>query len=149
MTTLKEKLQDIIKTAMKSGQKERLVYARNLHAAIRRKEVDDRVELDDTGVIEIAATLVKQRNDSIEAARAADRTDILEKEEAELAFLQEMLPQALTEAELEEMVKAAIAESGASSPRDMGKVMKIVSPQTKGRADGKVVSELVKKLLAG
>ena len=149
MTTLKEKLQDIIKTAMKSGQKERLVYARNLHAAIRRKEVDDRVDLDDTGVIEIAATLVKQRNDSIEAARAANRTDILEKEEAELAFLQEMLPQALTGAELEELVKAAIAESGASSPKDMGKVMKIVSPQTKGRADGKAVSDLVKKLLAG
>ncbi|MGE0431154.1 MAG: GatB/YqeY domain-containing protein [Planctomycetota bacterium] len=148
MTTLKEKLQTIIKTAMKGGDKERLLYARNLHAAIRKKEVDDRVDLDDAGVIDIAAALVKQRNDSIAAAKAANRADILAKEEAELAFLQEMLPAALSEAELETMIKAAIAEAGATSAKDMGKVMKVVSPQTKGRADGKVVSELVKKLLS-
>ena len=150
MSALKDKLMAIIKDAMKSGEKDRLTYARNLHAALKQKEIDERIELDDDAVIAIAATLAKQRQDSIDAAEKAGRADIADKEKAELAFLQtEILPAELSEDELREMIGAAISEAGAAGPKDMGKVMKALMPKTAGRADGGKVSARVKKALVG
>ncbi len=145
MATLKERLSDQIKTAMKSGNKEELGFARSLHAAVRKKEIDDRVDLDDAGVIKIAAALVKQRQDSIEQFRQGGREDLVTKEQAELKFLQTFLPAQMDEAEVKSLVDWAISEAKATGPKDLGQVMKILLPKVQGRADGKWVNQLVRE----
>ncbi len=147
MATLKEQLAEQIKTAMKSGTKDILAYARNLHAAIRKKEIDDRVDLDDAGVIKIATSLIKQRQDSIEQFRQGGRQDLVAKEEAELHFLQTYLPAQMSEAEVRQVVDWAVTEAKATAAKDMGAVMKLLMPKVQGKADGKLVSQLVKERL--
>jgi len=149
MATLKEQLSDIVKTSMKSGDKDRLGFARSLHAAIRKKEIDDRVDLDDAGVQKIAQSLVKQRQESIDQFRAGGREDLVMKEEAELAFLKTFLPQQMSEAEVRDLVAWAVAEAKATQAKDMGNVMKVLMPKLQGRADGKLVNQLVKEKLGG
>jgi uncharacterized protein YqeY len=149
VSTLKERLSETIKTAMKSGDKSTLTYARNLHAAIRKKEIDDRVDLDDAAVQKTVLTMVKQRQDSIEQFKAGNRNDLVEKEEQELKFLMTYLPQQMGEAEVRQIVADAIKEAGATTAKDMGNVMKVLMPKTQGKADGKLVSQIVKELLAG
>ncbi len=148
MATLKERLSEEVKTAMKSGDKDRLGYARNLHAAVRKKEIDDRIDLDDAGVQKIAQSLVKQRQESIEQFKAGGREDLVVKEEAEMAFLKTFLPQQMSEAELRELVAWAVTEAKATQAKDMGNVMKVLMPKLQGRADGKLVNQLVQQKLA-
>lgn len=146
--SIQEQLTEAMKAAMKAKDSLRLNTVRMARTALKNAEIEARQELDDTATIKVLSTLVKQRREAAEAYRET-RPELAEKEELELAVLQEFLPAQLTEAELEAMIVKAVAESGASSMRDMGAVMKLVTPQTTGRADGKLVSELVRKQLAG
>jgi uncharacterized protein YqeY len=116
--------------------------------ALKNVEIDTRQELDEAAAIKVLSTLVKQRREAAEAYRET-RPELAEKEDLEVVILQEFLPAQLSEAEIEALVAKAVAESGAGSMKDMGAVMKLVTPQTTGRADGKLVSNLVRKLLAG
>jgi uncharacterized protein len=145
MKTIKESLSELIKTSMKSGDKDTLSYARNLHAAVRKKEIDDRIDLDDAGVLKIISTLVKQRHDSIEQFQKGAREDLVVKEQAELKFLQSFMPAQMGEAEIRSMVDWAVSEAKATGPKDMGAVMKLLMPKTQGVADGKLVSQIVKE----
>ncbi len=145
MTTLKERLSAQMKTSMKSGDKETLAYVRNLHAAVRKKEIDDRIDLDDAGVIKIVTAAAKQRQDSIDQFRQGGREDLVAKEEAELKFLQTFLPAQMDEAEVRSLVDWAISEAKATGPKDLGQVMKILLPKVQGRADGKWVNQLVRE----
>lgn len=143
-----DRLSEEMKVAMKARDSLRLGTIRMARTALKNAEIEVRRELDDAAAIRVLSTLVKQRREAAEAYRAT-RPELADKEEQELAVLQEFLPAQLSEAELEEMVAKAIADAGASSMRDMGAVMKLVTPQTTGRADGKLVSEIVRKQLAG
>jgi hypothetical protein len=134
---------------MKAKETLRLSTIRLIRAAIKNREIEVREELDDPAVIDILSSLVKQRKESAQVYRENERPDLAAKEEAELEILQEFLPEPLSEEEVLALIEAAIAETGAASARDMGRVMKIVSVRTKGRADGKRVSDLVKERLAG
>ncbi|MDR3607939.1 MAG: GatB/YqeY domain-containing protein [Oligoflexia bacterium] len=145
--SIKESLSEQMKAAMKAGEKDKLAHVRNLHAAIRKKEIDERVDLDDAGVLKIIGSLVKQRQDSIEQFKAGGRLDLVEKEESELKFLQSFMPAQMDEAEITKTVEWAIAETKASSPKDMGAVMKLLQPKVQGRADGKVVNRIVREKL--
>jgi hypothetical protein len=147
--SLNQRLNDAMKEAMKAKETLRLSTIRLIRAAIKNREIEVREELDDPAVIDILSSLVKQRKESAQIYRENERLDLAAKEEAELEILQEFLPEQLSEEEVLGMIEAAIAETGAASARDMGRVMKIVSVQTKGRADGKRVSDLVKERLAG
>ena len=149
MATIKEKLSESIKTSMKSGDKDTLAYGRNLHAAIRKKEIDDRADLDDAGVQKIISSLAKQRQDSIEQFKAGNRADLVAKEEAELKFLMSFMPQQMSEAEIRELVNWAVTESKAASAKDLGAVMKLLVPKTQGKADGKLVNQIVRERLGG
>lgn len=149
MPSLKERLSDTIKVAMKAGDKSTLGFARGLHAAVRKKEIDDRVDLDDAGIMKIVQTLVKQRMDSIEQFKSGGRADLVAQEEAEMAFLQTFLPAQLSDAELGSLVEAAISESQAATAKDIGKVMKILLPKIQGRADGKRVNQFIQERLKG
>ena len=149
MSELKTKLSDAMKTAMKAGDKATTAYARNLHAAVRKREIDDRVDLDDAGVIKIVQSLAKQRQDSIEQFKQGGREDLVANEEAELKFLQGFLPAQMGEAEIRKIVEAAVVQSGAKSAKDMGAVMKILMPQVQGKADGKLVNQIVREKLGG
>ena len=147
MATLKERLSEAMKAAMKAQDKDTLAFARNLHSAVRKKEIDERVDLDDGGVQKIASSLIKQRQDSIEQFKAGNRADLVQKEEAELKFLLSFLPTQMSEAEIREVVNWAVTESQAASAKDMGKVMKVLMPKVQGRADGKLVNQIVKERL--
>jgi hypothetical protein len=147
--SLNQRLNDAMKEAMKAKETLRLSTIRLIRAAIKNREIEVREELDDSAVIDILSSLVKQRKESAQVYRENERPDLAAKEEAELVILQEFLPAQLSEEEVLAMIEAAIAETGAASARDMGRVMKIVSVRTKGRADGKRVSDLVKERLAG
>jgi hypothetical protein len=147
--SLNQRLNDAMKEAMKAKETLRLSTIRLIRAAIKNREIEVREELDDPAVIDILSSLVKQRKESAQVYRENERLDLAAKEEAELEILQEFLPEQLSEEEVLAMIEAAIAETGAASARDMGRVMKIVSVRTKGRADGKRVSDLVKERLAG
>lgn len=144
--TIQDRLSKEMKSAMKARDSLRLGTIRMARTALKNAEIEARRELDDAAVIKVLSTLVKQRREAAEAYRAT-RPELADKEEQELAVLQEFLPAQLSEVELEEMVARAITESGAGSIRDMGAVMKLVTPQTTGRADGKLVSEMVRKQL--
>jgi uncharacterized protein YqeY len=154
MSTIKQSLSEQMKAAMKaaaasSDAKDTLAYARNLHAAIRKKEIDDRVELEDEGVLKIIGSLVKQRQDSIEQFTAGNRQDLVAKEQAELKFLQSFMPAQMNEAEITQIVEWAVSEAKANSAKDMGNVMKLLMPKTQGRADGKIVNKIVREKLGG
>jgi len=146
--SIQDQLLEAMKVAMRAKDSLRLSTIRLARTAIKNAEIDSRQELDATAAIKILSTLVKQRREAAEAYRET-RPELAEKEELEVAILQEFLPSQLSEVELAELVTKAVAESGASSMRDMGAVMKLVTPQTTGRADGKLVSDLVRKQLAG
>jgi uncharacterized protein YqeY len=133
---------------MRSSDAMRLEALRMVLAAVQKAEKEGTHTLADDEMLGVLARELKIRNESLDTFRAGGRADLVSKEEAAIAVVSEFMPQPLTEAELLAMVEAAIAESGAASPRDMGKVMGILSPQTRGRADGKAVSQLVTRLLA-
>ena len=147
--SLKARITDDMKTAMRAKETARLGTIRLLLAAIKQKEVDERTELDDPAISSIVEKLIKQRKDSISQFQAAGRDDLVKAEQAELAVLQAYLPEQLSAAEVEAAVTAAIAESGAASAKDMGKVMGILKPRLAGRADMGQVSALIKARLAG
>lgn len=144
MELLKERIKDDMKASMKSGDKARLGVIRMMLAAIKQIEVDERVELGDDRVLVVLDKMLKQRRESIKQFRDANRIDLAEIEEAEVQVIQDFLPQALTEAEIDVMVAKAIAEVGAASIKDMGAVMAILKPQMQGRADMAVVSGRIK-----
>jgi uncharacterized protein YqeY len=146
--SIQDQLLDAMKVAMKAKDSLRLTTIRMARTALKNVEIETRQELDEAAAIKVLSTLVKQRREAAEAYRET-RPELAEKEELEVAVLQEFLPAQLSEAEIEALVTKAIAESGAGSMKDMGAVMKLVTPQTTGRADGKLVSNLVRKLLAG
>ena len=147
MASIKERLSEQMKAAMKSQSKDTLAFCRNLHAAIRKKEIDDRKDLDDAGVIKIITSSIKQRQDSIEQFKAGNREDLVAKEAAELQFLQSFMPKQLEEDEVRKLVDWAVTESKAAGPKDMGNVMKILMPKVQGLADGKLVNQLVRERL--
>ena len=146
--TLKSRLQDDMKTAMRSKAKERLLVIRGTIAVIKQREIDEQIELDDTQVLAIFDKLVKQRRDSAQQFRDAERVDLAEKEEMEMGILQEYLPVALTEEEIAQLIDDAIATTGAQSMKEMGKVMGILKPKIQGRGDMSQVSSLIKQKLS-
>lgn len=132
---------------MKGGDKNTLTFGRNLHAAIRKKEIDERVDLDDAGVVKIISSLAKQRQDSIEQFRSAGRQELVDKETAELKFLQSFMPAQMGEAELKSLVAWAIQAAKATSAKDIGAVMKLLLPKVQGQADGKLLNQMVREKL--
>ena len=147
--TLKQQLTDDMKTAMRGGDKHRLGVIRLMLAAIKQREVDDRVEQTDALVLATLEKMLKQRRDSISQFDAAGRDDLAAIERAEMAVIETYLPAKLSEAEIDALIDAAIADTGASSPRDMGKVVAAVKEKATGRADMGAVSGRIKARLAG
>jgi uncharacterized protein YqeY len=144
---LKAQITEDMKTAMRAKEAARLGTIRLITAAIKQREVDERIELDDTQVQAIVEKMIKQRKDSISQFQAGGRQDLVDIEEAELAVLTGYMPAALSDAEVQAEVAAAVTASGAAGPQDMGRVMAIVKPKLAGRADMTVVSGLVKAAL--
>ncbi len=144
---LRETIEADIKNALKSGAKEKLSTLRMLSAALKYKQIDKRRQLTDEEVAETIRSLIKQRKDSIEQFGKGGRQDLVDKETAEVAVLEAYLPQQMSREEIEVMVRDAVAQTGAQGAKDMGKVMKTLIPIIGGRADGKLVSELVKHAL--
>jgi uncharacterized protein YqeY len=148
MASLKQQLTEDIKKAMKDQAKDRLGTLRLISAAIKQKEVDERVELDDTQVLAVIDKLARQHRDSIEQYMKAGRDDLVSKEQSELAVVESYLPEQLSEEEVNKIIQAAIDKSGASSMKDMGKVIAIIKPELQGRADMSSVSNIIKSLLS-
>lgn len=146
--TLKEQLTDAMKTAMKARDNLRLSSVRMVLSALKYREIDQQKELDDKGIIEVISTLVKQRRESIRLYQEGNRPELAEKEEAELAILLGFLPVQMSITEIDELVTGIIREIDAQGIKDMGRVMKAVTPLTAGKADGKVVSDAVRSRLA-
>jgi hypothetical protein len=146
---LKQRLTDDMKAAMKAGDKPRLGVIRLINAAIKQREVDERIELDDTAVLAVLEKMVKQRRDSIAQYEAAGREDLADTERFEIEVCQEYLPEALSDAEVDALIDAALAATGAASMRDMGKLMGVLKPKLQGRADMGAVSQRVKARLGG
>lgn len=146
--SLKVKINDDMKAAMKARESARLAAIRLLLSAMKQKEVDERVELDDAAVLAIIEKMLKQRKDSITQYEAAGRQDLADAEKFEVEVLSAYMPQALSAAEVEAIVAAAVAQSGAAGPQDMGKVIALVKPQVAGRADMGEISKLVKAKLS-
>ena len=147
--SLKARITEDMKSAMRARETERLATIRLLLAAIKQKEVDERIELDDAAVIGVVDKLIKQRKDSIKAFRKAERHDLADKEQAEMQVLQAYLPARMNAQELAQAVAAIVAELGAKGPGDMGRVMAAVKAQLSGKADMGQVSAAVKSALAG
>jgi len=147
--SLKDQLTESMKEAMKAKASLRLNAIRLIRTAIKNREIEERRDLEDRDVIALLSSLVKQRKESAQVYRENNRPELAEKEEAEHAVIQEFLPRQLSEEELGALIEEAVAETGASSMKEMGKVMKIVTAKTLGRADGRRVSELVKARLSG
>ncbi|MBE7415904.1 MAG: GatB/YqeY domain-containing protein [Deltaproteobacteria bacterium] len=135
--------------AMKSGDKDRLSTLRMLLSAIKYKEVDAKHQLGDEEVVSVLSTLIKQRQDSIEQFSKGGREDLVQKESKEVEVLKGYLPPQLSADEVRDIIKKAAQETGASGPKDMGKLMKAVMPLVKGKADGKLVNDIVKEVLGG
>lgn len=144
---LREKIDADVKDALKSGAKDKVSTLRMLNAALKNKQIDKRRPLTEEEVVETIRSLIKQRKDSIEQFTKGGRQDLVDKETAEVAVLEAYLPQQLSREEVNAMVRDAIAQTGAQGAKDMGKVMKALIPMIGGRADGKLVSELVKNAL--
>ena len=146
---LRERLNEDIKTAMKAREQEKLNALRLMLAAVKQREVDERITLDDAGVISVVEKMIKQRKDSISQYEKATRQDLADKEKYEIGILEGFLPQQLSQAEVDAIVADAIQSTGAKSAADMGKVMGVVKPKLAGRADMGKVSGLVKAKLSG
>ena len=147
--TLKSQLQADMKSSMKSGDKDRLGVIRLMLSAIKQIEVDERIELDDTRITAVLDKMAKQRRESIAQFEKANRDDLVAIEQAELGIIQEYLPEALSEAEINDLVEQSITATGAATIKDMGKVMGMLKPQLQGRADMGQVSQLIKSRLSG
>ena len=147
--TIRERLEEDIRTAMRGRNQQRLDALRFLKSAINRVEIDRRVTLDDAGITDVIVRQVKDRRDSIRMFADADRTDLVEKESADLAILEEYMPPQLSEEELEALIAEAIRAAGAESIRDRGKVMGRLMPQVQGKADGQQVNAMVTRILEG
>ncbi|MFL6644422.1 GatB/YqeY domain-containing protein [Paraburkholderia fungorum] len=146
--SLKDQINDDMKAAMRARETERLGTIRLLLAAVKQREVDERVTLDDAAITAVIDKMIKQRKDSISQFEAAGRTDLADKEKAELAILSAYMPAQMSEAEIVAEVQAAVAQIGAAGPQDMGKVMGVLKPKLAGRADMTAVSAQVKAALA-
>src|SRR5690242_8560961 len=133
--SLKDQLTNDMKTAMKAGEKDRLGVIRLILSAIKQREVDERIVLDDSQVLAVLDKMLKQRRESVAQFTQGNRKDLVDKEEAEIKVIQGYMPAQLSEAELDQMITAAVAESGAASIKDMGKVMGILKPKVAGKAD--------------
>ncbi len=144
----KEKLTQSLKEAMKAKDERRKRVVRMAMTAIKNAEIEKKGELDEPDVLAILQKEVKARHETIEGAKKAQREDLITEAEAEIAILEEYLPQALSREELENLVKEAIAEAGATSPKEMGLVMKVLMPKVRGRADGKEANQIVRELLS-
>ena len=145
--TLKERITEDMKAAMRASEKERLGTIRMLQAAIKQREVDERITLDDTQVLGVIEKMIKQRKESIVQFEQGHRADLAAKEQAEIELLQAYLPAQLSDAEVDALIKAAIASTGAASIKEMGKVMGVVKAQAAGRADMGAVSARIKAAL--
>jgi uncharacterized protein len=146
--SLKARLMEDMKAAMKGGEKDKLLVIRLVNAAIKQREVDERIELDDTQVLAVLEKMLKQRRDSVSQFEAGGREDLAAIERFEIGVIQAYMPAQMGEAELEAAVAASIAEAGATGPQDMGKVMAVLKPKVAGRADMGALSGLVKKKLS-
>lgn len=146
--TLKQQLTEDMKTAMRGGDKHKLGVVRLVLAAIKQREVDERIELDDAQVLAVLERMLKQRKDSVSQYAAAGRTDLADVERAEMAVIETYLPAKLSEAEIDALIAEAVAATGASSPKDMGKVVAAVKEKAAGRADMAQVSARIKAKLA-
>lgn len=147
--SLKQQLTDDMKAAMKGGDKHSLGVIRLINAAIKQREVDERIELDDAAVIAVLDKMVKQRKDSVSQYEAANREDLAKVEREEIVVIERYLPAKMGEAEILAAINAAIAQTGAASAADMGKLMGVLKPLLAGQADMGLVSKLVKQALAG
>lgn len=145
--SLKEQLAADMKEAMKAHDKDRLAVIRMVRGAVRQQEIDGKTELDDNGVIAVISKEVKMRRDSIDEFKKGNRQDLVDKTQAEIDVLMPYLPAQLSEDEVRELVKAAVEQTGATTAKDMGKVMGVLMPKVKGRADGKMVNTIVKSFL--
>ena len=147
--TLKERISEDMKSAMRSGEKDRLAVIRLLQAAIKQREVDERITLDDAQVTAVLEKMIKQRKESVVAFEKGARADLVAKENAEIAVLQPYLPAQLSDAELDTLIAEAIASTGAASIKDMGKVMGVVKAKAAGKADMGAVGARIKAKLGG
>jgi len=147
--SLKERITDDMKAAMRSGEKERLGVIRMITSAIKQREVDERITLDDSQVLSVLEKMIKQRKESVVQFQAGNRQDLVDKESAEITLLQAYLPAQLGDAELDALIGEAIAASGAASIKDMGKVMAIIKTKAQGRADMAAVGAKIKARLSG
>jgi uncharacterized protein len=147
--SLKERITDDMKAAMRSGEKERLGVIRMLTAAIKQREVDERIVLDDSQVLSVLEKMIKQRKESIVQFQAGSRQDLVDKETAEIALLQGYMPSRMSDAEIDALIGDAIGSTGASSIKDMGKVMAIIKAKAQGRADMAAVGAKIKAKLGG
>jgi hypothetical protein len=149
LATLKERITDDMKAAMRSGEKERLGTIRMITAAIKQREVDERITLDDSQVLAVLEKMIKQRKESVEQFKAGNRQDLADKESAEISLLQSYMPAQLSGAELDALINEAVAATGASSIKDMGKVMGLIKAKAQGRADMGAVGAKIKAKLGG
>jgi uncharacterized protein len=146
---LRDRITEDMKTAMRSGEKERLATIRLILSAIKQREVDERITLDDSQVLSAIEKMIKQRKEAIVQFQAGGRADLVAKESAEITILQTYLPAQLSDADLDTLIAEAIASTGATSIKDMGKVMGVVKSKAQGRADMAVVSTRIKQKLSG
>ena len=149
MSELKQRISDDMKTALKGGDKPRLATVRLILAALKQREIDERITLDDAQVLHVLEKMLKQRRDSVAQYEAAKREDLAGQERYEIGVIEGYLPTQLTDAELDALVAQCIADAGAASPRDMGKVMALLKERATGRADMGALSQRVKAKLAG
>ncbi len=147
--TLKARITEDMKTAMRSGEKDRLSCIRMLQAGIQQREVDERISLDDAQVLAVIDKMIKQRRESVVQFEAGKRADLVAKESAEIAWLTQYLPAQLGDAELEALIREAIAATGAASMKEMGKVMSVLKPKVQGRTDIGALSTRIKAALGG
>jgi uncharacterized protein YqeY len=147
--SLKERITDDMKAAMRSGEKERLGVIRMITSAIKQREVDERITLDDAQVLSVLEKMIKQRKESLVQFQAGNRQDLVDKEAAEITLLQGYLPSQLSDAEIDGLIQDAIAATGAASIKDMGKVMAVIKGNAQGRADMAAVGAKIKTKLGG
>ena len=148
MSELKNRITEDMKSAMRSKEKQRLLTIRSVLAGIKQREVDERIELDDTAVLAIIDKMCKQRRESISQFEKANRRDLVEQEESELIILQAYLPEPLSEDEITALIVEAMSETGASSVKEMGKVMAYIKPKAQGRADMGKINGMIKSQLS-
>ena len=149
MAALKDRITEEMKNAMRAGEKERLATIRLILSAIKQREVDERIQLDDSQVLAVVEKMVKQRKESIAQFEAGGRADLVAKEQAEMTVLQTYLPTQMSDAEVDALIAEAVASTGAASIKDMGKVMAAVKAKAQGRADMGAVSARIKQKLSG